>query len=291
MSILQRTKEFVEWAESVRDERSANWFLIPNPIPTIVVSVIYVVYVKWLGPKMMENRKPLVLKYPLVLYNIALTILNFYIFKELVLGAIEAGFSFPCQPFNFNKDPGSIRVASALWWYFFSKIIELLDTLFFVLRKKNAQISFLHVYHHATMPFLWWIGVKWVPGGQSTYAASINSFVHIVMYTYYGISALGPEYQKYLWWKRYLTQLQLIQFCTALAHSIYSWYVECPFPTWMYAALILYTISFLFLFGNFYLQAYIRKQRLYMKGKLDGYAKSSAETNGHVVNGIDKKRN
>ena len=29
---------------------------------------------------------------------------------QLVLGAIEAGFSFPCQPFDSNKDPGSIRV-------------------------------------------------------------------------------------------------------------------------------------------------------------------------------------
>ena len=31
----------------------------------------------------MEGRQPLVLKYPLVLYNAALTILNFYIFKEV----------------------------------------------------------------------------------------------------------------------------------------------------------------------------------------------------------------
>ena len=38
--------------------------------------------------------------------------------------------------------------------------------------KKNAQISFLHVYHHATMPFLWWIGVKWVPGGQCRFFVS-----------------------------------------------------------------------------------------------------------------------
>ena len=45
----------------------------------------------------------------------------------------------------------------------------------------------------------------------ATYAAGINSFVHIVMYIYYGISALGPQFQKYLWWKRYLTQLQLVK--------------------------------------------------------------------------------
>jgi len=38
----------------------------------------------------------------------------------------------------------------------------------------------------------------------------INSFVHVLMYTYYGLSALGPHMQKYLWWKKYLTRVQLV---------------------------------------------------------------------------------
>lgn len=44
--------------------------------------------------------------------------------------------------------------------------MEFLDTVFFILRKKFNQVSFLHVYHHCTMFILWWIGIKWVPGGQ-----------------------------------------------------------------------------------------------------------------------------
>ncbi len=38
----------------------------------------------------------------------------------------------------------------------------------------------------------------------------LNSFVHVVMYTYYALSAMGPKVQKYLWWKKYLTQFQLV---------------------------------------------------------------------------------
>ena len=38
--------------------------------------------------------------------------------------------------------------------------------VFFILRKKNNQVTFLHVYHHTSMFLLWWIGVKWVAGGQ-----------------------------------------------------------------------------------------------------------------------------
>ena len=34
------------------------------------------------------------------------------------------------------------------------------------------------------------------------------------MYTYYGLAALGPSVQKYLWWKKYLTWVQLVSSST-----------------------------------------------------------------------------
>ena len=30
------------------------------------------------------------------------------------------------------------------------------------------------------------------------------------MYGYYGLAAIGPHMQKYLWWKKYLTMIQLV---------------------------------------------------------------------------------
>ena len=38
----------------------------------------------------------------------------------------------------------------------------------------------------------------------------LNSFIHLVMYSYYGLAALGPKYQKYLWWKKYMTKMQIV---------------------------------------------------------------------------------
>lgn len=38
----------------------------------------------------------------------------------------------------------------------------------------------------------------------------INCLVHTVMYTYYMLSAMGDSMKPYLWWKRYLTQFQLV---------------------------------------------------------------------------------
>lgn len=40
--------------------------------------------------------------------------------------------------------------------------------------------------------------------------AMVNSAIHVLMYTYYGLSVFGPAVTKYLWWKKYLTILQLV---------------------------------------------------------------------------------
>ena len=44
--------------------------------------------------------------------------------------------------------------------------------------------------------------------------------------------------------------------------SVYSVLHECEFPLWMSYATIFYMLSFLFLFGNFYMQSYIEKKRI-----------------------------
>lgn len=50
----------------------------------------------------------------------------------------------------------------------------------------------------------------------------INSLVHVVMYLYYGLAAVGPSMSKYLWWKRYLTSLQLVSICLSVPlHSFF----------------------------------------------------------------------
>ena len=43
------------------------------------------------------------------------------------------------------------------------------------------------------------------------FGATCNSFVHVIMYAYYGLSAIGPQMRPYLWWKRYITKLQLVR--------------------------------------------------------------------------------
>ena len=58
------------------------------------------------------------------------------------------------------------QVATVLWWYSLSKVVEFMDTVLMVLRKKQSQVTFLHVYHHASILNVWWIVESFLPGGQ-----------------------------------------------------------------------------------------------------------------------------
>ncbi|XP_053500128.1 elongation of very long chain fatty acids protein 4b isoform X1 [Ictalurus furcatus] len=209
LHLINDTAEFYKWSLTIADKRVEQWPMMSSPLPTLGFSVLYLLFL-WAGPRYMQHRDAFKLRKTLIIYNFSMVLLNFYICKELLLGSRAAGYSYLCQPVNYSNDGNEVRIASALWWYYISKGVEFLDTVFFIMRKKFNQISFLHVYHHCTMFILWWIGVKWVPGGQSFFGATINSGIHVLMYSYYGLAAVGPHMHKYLWWKKYLTIIQMV---------------------------------------------------------------------------------
>lgn len=66
--------------------------------------------------------------------------------------------------FNFKIIHICTQLWRGAWWYFFSKVVDLLDTVFFVLRKKQNQVSFLHVYHHFITCLFSWGYLKYLPG-------------------------------------------------------------------------------------------------------------------------------
>ena len=67
-----------------------------------------------------------------------------------------------CHNVEYHTEPGStgMLMLFGAYTYYTNKYVELLDTIFFALRKKWNQISFLHVYHHAVMPLYMFIGVS-----------------------------------------------------------------------------------------------------------------------------------
>jgi len=53
------------------------------------------------------------------------------------------------------------------------------------LKQNYHQISFLHLYHHTSIFAIWWIIVFFAPGGEGYFSAMLNSFIHVLMYSYY----------------------------------------------------------------------------------------------------------
>lgn len=234
------------------DPRVNNWPMMSSPVPTFLICIFYVYFSRVLGPKLMENRKPFQLRNVLIVYNFLQTIFSAWIFYEYMMSGWWGAYSFRCQPVDYSNSPLAMRMANTCWWYYFSKFTEFLDTLFFVLRKKYSQVSTLHVIHHGCMPFSVWMGLKFAPGGHSTFFALLNTFVHIIMYFYYMVSAMGPQYQKYIWWKKYLTTLQIVQFIAIFAHQFQLLFTECNYPKSFMIWIALHGVLFMFLFSDFY---------------------------------------
>uniref|UniRef100_A0A0A9X8R0 Elongation of very long chain fatty acids protein n=2 Tax=Lygus hesperus TaxID=30085 RepID=A0A0A9X8R0_LYGHE len=233
------------------DPRVKDWLLMGSPLPTIFLSLAYVFIVKYLGPKLMENRKPFQLRKAIIVYNACMVAFSSWIVYEGVTWGWAAGVSFRCEPCDFSNSPRALRVASCAWWYFFSKLVEFIDTFFFVLRKKNNQISTLHVTHHAIMPIGVWFGASLYPGGQAVFFGILNSFVHVIMYSYYLLAALGPEFKKYLWWKKYLTIIQLVQFVLIFFHTMQLFFIDCAVPILFGYLISGYAALFIALFSRF----------------------------------------
>lgn len=260
-SVLKDLRRQYDEAYPQADHRTRHWLLVSDsPWPVWILTSLYIIFVI-MGPRIMKNRQPLDLKWFLVLYNLGLVALSLYMFIEMILSVLDAKYDMLCAEFNEKNmtKPEDLRVANVLWWYFFSKAIEFMDTVLMIVRKKNEQITFLHVFHHATMLNIWWWTLMFIPGGMSWFGAWMNCLVHVVMYAYYGLSAL-PYFKGKLWWKRYITRFQLLQFCITFTHTVNSIRIGCDFPRWGQNLLSSYMVVMLILFGNFYIHAYIKRR-------------------------------
>ena len=150
--------------------------------------------------------------------------------------------------------PYSDRIEYFVFLHYISKYIDYLDTLFIILRKKNNQLSFLHIYHHSTVGIIWGF-LLYMGQGNATesFGCLFNSFIHIIMYSHYLITSFGINNP----FKKYITQMQLVQFLILFIHSIVviSNY-EKYFPLKYAFIQFIYQLQMIILFSNFYKNSY-----------------------------------
>ena len=202
------------------DKRVKDWLFMSSPFKPIAIIAIYLFLVlKW-GPKWMQNRQPYKLDFLIKCYNLMQVACCLFLTVDVFRFTYARGYSFICEPMDYSNNPIAARIARYGHCYFLLKVLDLLDTIFFVLKKKNSHVSFLHVYHHAGMVALTWIGTKYVAGGHSVFTGWINSLVHVIMYFYYYLTTVDNKY-KQSFWKKYITQLQMVRFLQNLLKIIY----------------------------------------------------------------------
>nr|XP_018902304.1 PREDICTED: elongation of very long chain fatty acids protein 4-like [Bemisia tabaci] len=248
-------------SEFIEDDVVDNWFLMSSTWPIVTIIGVYLFFcLKW-GPKYMEDKKPFEMKWILLAYNLFQVILNGNLVWQLFTtpGSMSYVSNHVCNPLGKNN-PLFMSVCSGSWNYLMLKVTDLLATVFFVLRKKQSQISFLHVYHHTQMVFIAWAYLKYLKGEHFVLIGALNAFVHVVMYSYYFLAALGPSVQKYLFWKRYITKLQIVQFLMVLAYFCALIWFRCGIQRSLAIYCGLNVFFFLILFLNFYSNAYNKKR-------------------------------
>ena len=204
------------------------------------------------GIQVMKKREPFVLRGFSIVHNAFLVVLSGYMAYELLRIVITTYDSPWC---NDVKDGESgAAMANVVHIFYVSKLYEFLDTIIMVLRKKEKQISFLHVYHHFSIFPYWYLISRTVPGGDAWFTAFLNSSVHVAMYSYYFCALFKIPAP----WKSFITMGQMLQFCLFLCQAFYTYFAGCHSGAQAVIGqgLIFYALSLLVLFANFYIQSY-----------------------------------
>lgn len=255
------TFRLLDSLNNARDPRTIGWTYSTSPVSSLFITLFYVYIVKYRGPEWMKNRQPYDLKNVIRAYNVCMVILNIgfvvFFFRNTYL---SGGYSYFCTGIHFKRTEEAMAVLSASWWYLHMRIAEMSETIFFVLRKKTSQVSFLHVVHHSFAVWLGWLGLTFGAEGQPMLCVCLNSLVHVIMYTYYFLSSFGPAVRPYLWWKRYLTQLQIIQLSFFVVYMAVPLLNDCNYPKFLASIGVSVAILNVAMFCHFFLQTYKTKK-------------------------------
>ena len=206
------------WLDGTKYIREASyglkyflWFQFSH-MSIFAIALVYFVIVMWhlhfrssaslAVAKQQADRKGATIGTLLVYWNFFLCIFSMMMLVGLILGCFrivqEHGFyAYFCDgELGWQyKSQGDLPIGAYMALFMISKIPELIDTMFMVVRGRN--IRFLHWYHHLTVLLYCWLITRTTYPG--TPFSMLNAFVHSIIY-YYARTAQGvrPQFAKFI---------------------------------------------------------------------------------------------
>ncbi|GLT85944.1 hypothetical protein SLE2022_041120 [Rubroshorea leprosula] len=171
-------------------------------------------------------------------------------------------FHSPDFRHTFCFPPHTPPTGPLFFWahiFYLSKVLEFIDTLLIILSKSIQRLTFLHVYHHATVVVMCYL---WLHTSQSLFPVALitNATVHVVMYLYYFLTAVGKRPK----WKRLVTDFQIVQFVFSFMVSGLMLYYHfagggCS-GMWGWCFNAIFNASLLVLFVDFHGKSYAKRR-------------------------------
>lgn len=229
-----------------------EYWMIPYVLIGCYLAFLY------FGTKYMADKKPFELQVPLALWNLLLSIFSFCGMCRTVPFLVSFVLSNPY--YTTVCDGTSHRHGHTGLWialFAFSKVPELVDTVFVVLRKK--PLLFLHWYHHITVLAYCWVSFG-ADVSTGLYFVAMNYTVHAVMYGYYFLQAakMCPK-----WFPAVIITVgQILQMVVGTGVCISTWYyvfvlkADCGVSVGNLIVAALMYGSYLILFAQFFLNRY-----------------------------------
>lgn len=126
--------------------------------------IIYASFLNSFSFSYMAGKNAYDLKKLLAVYNLG----QVFACSYLIIGILSTEFNiikfWKCQSVEYKNDEKSMAALTYAYQTFLLKLVELIETVFFVLRKKQNQVSKLHVYHHVSTAMLGYIMTKYTGG-------------------------------------------------------------------------------------------------------------------------------
>lgn len=133
-----------------------------SPVPLFIIFGVYLWFVLKAGPQFMKDRKPFKLTQIVRVYNVFQVIACASYVTKMIKLKCTLDLIWKC---SYGTIIGTEEEAYVVVWYLILlRLLELIETVFFVLRKKQNQVTALHVYHHISTVFIIWMFLKYSGG-------------------------------------------------------------------------------------------------------------------------------